>query len=327
MIIKQTGNWVFLVLFFFGQTACFAEPFLAQHQLTPPTASIGDALTYTVVVTTDASCRLLSPMVFDQAPFTLLDYAVQEFDRDQCHVYQLTAQVALYEPGAYEIVSKNLIFLIQNSQKDLMLPKLTVTIEPLIKGSIAGLSIRDIQPQMALPIYWRRYLWLVLGIIILSVAAYVGWRWYRKRGVRTEGGEDACLVDLRTPYEIAMADLDALFMKKLLEQGQLKLFYFYLTEILKCFLSAVYHEKVLEMTTYELVLFFEPQLEITLFKRLKKVLDNSDLVKFACYEPVAQEHQETIDRVREVIERVWQRYQSEQIAQPTPAALPSEDTL
>lgn len=323
MIMKHLLKW-FLILFFFGQTACFATPYLAHHQLTPPTASIGDALTYTLVVTTDASCRLLSPMVFDHAPFTLLDYAVQEFDRDHCHVYQLTAQVALYELGAFEIASKNLTFLIQNSQKNLVLPTLQIKIVPLIKGTIEGKMIRDIQPQMALPIYWRGYLWLLFGIIILSAAAFVWWRWYRKRVLKPEGTEPVRIVDLRTPHEIAMADLDALLVKKLLEQRQLKQFYFCLTEILKRFLSAVCHEKILEMTTYELVRFFEPQLEITLFKRLKKVLDNSDLVKFACYEPAAQEHQENIDRVRDVIDRVWQRYQAEQVALHAPAELPSE---
>lgn len=147
--------------------------------------------------------------------------------------------------------------------------------------------LRDIKPFEKYP--WQPPFWLYLLLVLLALglAIYLLTR-RKKRKPQAQKAETKIPEKARPPWETALAELDALFAENLLEKGELILYHFRLSLILRAFLEAVHGFPALEMTTRELGSEMH-KLQIPETGEIKRWLSYCDMVKFAKTIPSVEE--------------------------------------
>lgn len=138
------------------------------------------------------------------------------------------------------------------------------------------------------------YIWyflLPLLVLALAAAGWFGWQYYQKHK------QDAPVVVPQAKplpaHVVAMQALDALAEKKLWQNGQNKQFHTELTDILRQYIEQRFAVSAMEKTTDEILdeLYELAESQKASLTNLKQILSMADLVKFAKYEPFADENQ------------------------------------
>ena len=154
----------------------------------------------------------------------------------------------------------------------------TLKIFDIIKPYRAPVTLGEILPWILLL--------AVLGALIWAVIRFI-----RKRKKSEKGIE--VFINPDPAHVIAFRELEKLRDEKLWQNGETKLYYTKLTEILRQYLENRFHVFSLELTTSETL----EALVKTGFKKdasynqLKTVLTGADLVKFAKYKPEPSENE------------------------------------
>ena len=154
-------------------------------------------------------------------------------------------------------------------------------------------KIADIKPVFNASIYWWgiiRTVLLGLLIVALLVAAYFVFRKYfnKKPETTTKVYEPGL-----PPHVLAIKKLDALKEEKLWQKNRSKEFHTQLTDIIREYTESVFSINSMEMTSEEILdqlrfLRFEQK---SAYECLKQILQLADLVKFAKFEPMPDEHE------------------------------------
>lgn len=138
------------------------------------------------------------------------------------------------------------------------------------------------------------YIWyflIPLLVIALAVAGWFGWRYYKAHK------KDAPVVVPKAKplpaHVVAMQALDALAEKKLWQNGRNKEFHTELTDILRLYIEQRFNVPAMEKTTDEILdeLYELAESQKASLTNLKQILSMADLVKFAKFNPMADENQ------------------------------------
>jgi hypothetical protein len=88
--------------------------------------------------------------------------------------------------------------------------------------------------------------------------------------------------------------MDDLVKEKLWQQGKVKLFYSRLTDIIRQYIELRYQVPAMEQTTDQIVGDFSRRALVAgpVQKELQDLLELADLVKFAKWHPMAEEHEQ-----------------------------------
>jgi hypothetical protein len=138
---------------------------------------------------------------------------------------------------------------------------------------------------------FRIYIYIILGIITI-IAFWIYWFVFRKRKTDTEAPTYRAL----PPYEEALLKLSALDEKLLWQNNKTKEYYSELTEIVRGYIERELKVPALENTTdevLEMIIAFKKSEAVDTSKetigKLKDLLREADLVKFAKSKPLALE--------------------------------------
>jgi hypothetical protein len=161
-------------------------------------------------------------------------------------------------------------------------------VSPRPSASPSTVRVRDPRPA------------LLGGGLLLLVLGGVLSRWWQRR---------ARPVDLPPPppprpaWEVALEALDALEREGLLERHEAILFHLRLSDVLKTWLGATQGVLAAEMTTTEVrqMLRSRPELPTRLVAEVLAILEESDLVKFARFEPESAESWSRLVRTRALV--------------------------
>lgn len=152
-------------------------------------------------------------------------------------------------------------------------------------------KIFDIVAPYRAPVTFGEIVPWLLGTALVAVLGFLLYRFIKNRKKSEPGYQEFIPVD--PAHIIAFRELEYLKADQLWQRGETKKYYTRLTEILRQYLDNRFGISSLELTT-------EETLEALLksgFKRdgnyntLKSVLNGADLVKFAKYNPVADENE------------------------------------
>lgn len=137
---------------------------------------------------------------------------------------------------------------------------------PIVAPKHQELRFRDIMP----------WLGIVLLVLVVVVAIYC----FLKKKKTADGGEEHKVVV--PPYEEAIARLHALRQEKLWQAGKVKDYYSSLSDIARAYISGQFGVPAVEMTTDEIMKALRPlRLDDSIYRKVKEVMERSDLVKFA----------------------------------------------
>jgi hypothetical protein len=153
-------------------------------------------------------------------------------------------------------------------------------------------GITDIKLPYDIKITFTEILpYVIVGLLVLTIILiYI--RYLRKRKLKPEIDEKPA-PPLIPAHLLALEQLDELVREKLWQQGKIKLYYSRLTDILRQYIELRFKVPAMEQTTEDIIRDFTRQglIKESIRKELKALLELADLVKFAKWHPVAEEHE------------------------------------
>lgn len=163
-------------------------------------------------------------------------------------------------------------------------------------------SIRDVKPQLSVPMSAEEIALYILIALALAGAGYGLYYYLRKRSGKT-AEEEENVPDI-PPHILAMIQLDELESRNVWKQGEYKLFYSEATEIVRRYFERRFRIMALEMTTGEVMSQLAAcPVDIETIANIERFLRDADLVKFAKYQPAASENEGVIPAARSIVEK------------------------
>jgi hypothetical protein len=180
---------------------------------------------------------------------------------------------------------------------------LPVRIQVTSPKIIEGKDVYDIRTYFAslptkLSSFFREYGWLILFAILGLVIIYL----LVKRSKKSKKSiKKEISFSLK---QSTLKQIDELTSEKLWEQEKLKEHYVRLSFLLRAYLAKRYNLSLLDKTSFQICsLLSKCELHVFLQKDIQKVLDQSDLVKFAKSEPLDIEILNISVLAKEIVEK------------------------
>jgi len=319
---RYRSKWYFSGIIFLLFTSSWFTNVTAQmgdiaieNKIDKSSVKIGDLITYTLTVTHDESVEVKLP----GRAFIVLDTAFQFIPDDALNI----SDYQIYEPQeqAGKIVEKVEYVFSPFLVGKFMIAALTVQFksaddttyhqinaEPIefvvesMKPSESG-DIRDIKSQWEIELDIWTYLTpilisvFVLALIILAIIMYRRWRAGKALLPVLEKPK-------RPPHEIALEQLDQLVQSDLFARGEFKEFYIIISDIVRRYIEGCYFIVAIEMTTTQLIQNMRHAgIDDDIVELVQTFLTDCDFVKFAKYQPSAEENQQVIQSAYEIVHR------------------------
>lgn len=173
----------------------------------------------------------------------------------------------------------------------------------------------DIKDQLTYPYTVKEFIpWFGL-LVLLTLLGYLIVRFIKNRKQRRSLFGKPVVAD--PPHIVALRNLEKIRSEKLWQNNQEKLYYTNITDTLRVYLEQRFNIQTMEKTSSEILdSLSREKIEPDEHKELKKLLNLSDLVKFAKYKATTEENENAIPTaVRFVNATFLQKMEQEKIEQ------------
>ena len=272
--------------------------------------TVGDVATLSIVVSHPAELAVTIPRVEpDWGPFEVREQtAVQTISADDnMRTIAKQFRVALFAPGVFETPSLPISVRSPDGSLSQVYPSpLRLTVDSVLSSSDE--QLKDIRPSadLSTPL-WRHP--AVLAVVALGILAVLGASacyFYRRSRLRNALPE--VVVDTRSPWEIAVQELDVISQLDLPGNGDSKGHYTLVAEVLRTYLSSTClrpsdRMEAVDMSAEEIgAAIRQSSLDHGNTGMAIELLQEADLVKFANYAPAASRAYEAASQVRNLVE-------------------------
>lgn len=268
------------------------------------TITVGDRLTLEATVEHAPDAFVLWPDSLDLAPFEVIEVDTLPASRSGGRAMSARRVVlTAFELGTLELPP--LIARIVSAEGDTTrVASDRWRVEVVSVGLDEEGGIREIRGPRSMPVGLGAFLpWLVVALALGAL----GWWWLRRGGAVAEESAAATHLE-RPPDEVALEALGALEAADLPGRGELKRFHVEVSDIVRSYLERRLGVPALESTTGELLAMLTtarvgPEVPREVRRDLRLLLERCDLVKFAKFEPSADESRELVPLARSIVER------------------------
>lgn len=153
-------------------------------------------------------------------------------------------------------------------------------------------GITDIKMPIDVPLgFWEIAPYIFVLLLLIALGLFI-WYYYRKKKHK-ETEPPVRIKPSEPPHAWALRELDRLSSEKLWQKGKIKLFHSRLTDIIRTYIEYRFDIPAMEYTTSETVSACRPREEISeeICSNLESVLELADLVKFAKWNPLPDENE------------------------------------
>jgi len=276
----------------------------AAAEVDRSSVSIGDKVKYSITVKAPKEYDVRFPDFGDNlADFSIKDFGSSErgiFTRTHSQWYVLDT----YETGTLAIPPVTIEYRAKGSDEwhEIVVDEIKVEVLSLLDGADSNAAIRDIRGPRSL--YGLRYLYITLAVILIAIIVALVILYIKKRKKAEES-----IAPPRPAHEIAYEALTALKQKDLTGTGQVKEYYFELSDIVRHYLENRFSLKAPEMTTEEFLYHLREtdQLRTDHKGVLREFLSHCDLVKFAKYLPEEMEIEASFESAKGLVDQTKER--------------------
>ncbi len=297
---------VFCVLYSLFNTIAIAqeESINVTATVDKTEVNIGDRIRYTIKVDYPSGVTVTFPEFGEHlAGFTIKDYGTGKPKnmRNSRIVQEQWYILDTYITGSYTIPSATIKYTEPSGEeREVKTPELHIEVKSVMKEGEDTSNIKDIKPPVNIPVSYRKlYLWggIPFGIFVCGVA--ISWLL-----LKMKRKDVSSAMIKRSPDEIAYDALDALSKSDLITKGQVKEYYFSLSNIVRHYIENRFQLMAPERTTEEfLTEMSNANKLVDKHKQLiKSFLRHCDLVKFARYNPDGQEIKDTFGAALRLID-------------------------
>ena len=286
-------------------------PISADTQINPRRVTIGDIITYSITVRHEPGIQVLPPNPFPsfEKGFEYIDQGISNPKRLKEHQektfwFKFRADAV----GFYNISEIPVEFTAPSSANPsrlipgiLKAPEAVIEVRSVLFLDGEPNDIKDIKPIIGAGQNWRKYLQWALGILaILVIFGILLWKIGRS-------GKSAPATPVPTPnlkpHETALAELNQLMDRKLIESGQFREHYFELSEIFRRYLGSLLSIPALDWTTEEIGDFILHSVQLNPEKQqtVLTLLQSTDQIKFAKAPVELQTALQHVEAIRDFI--------------------------
>ncbi|MGH7894994.1 MAG: hypothetical protein ACREQL_10010 [Candidatus Binatia bacterium] len=278
-------------------------PLVSVHAAaTPDTATIGTRVRYEVDVNAPPGVEIVVAQPAERiGDMEIVDFGTEPPTptKDGRVVFRRWWQLVAWSPGHHLLTSPEVQYRAPGGElARAPADDVGVSIQSLLAQAPQAADIRDIKPPEPIPVDWRPYYWLAGIALALAAIAYGASRLVARRGRPRPVAAPA------PPHVVAVAALDALRARALVEQGAFKEFYSALSDIVRRYLEDRFGVRAPEMTTEEFLLASSRDGRLVAAHRrlLGDFLVESDLVKFARHVPTMADSERAFTAARRFVD-------------------------
>jgi len=289
-----------------GGLASGARPTIECRLSTRPKLTVGDRFLLTCSITTDGPALVTGPLADSMGVFMIAMVKEKTHKHGSQHVSTYDISLAGFAPGAHALPVFAFLVGGEAHVDTLKTDTASVAIASVMPPDLK--DVRGLAPPESFPNY---ALWLIpAALALLAALAFFGRRlWRRLRRLQELAAPPL------PPWEEALLALDAIPADEWLAAGDLKRYYYALSEILKRYIERRFEFGAVEQTTSELLAsmrFYKTPMreQVALF------FERSDLVKYAKSAPTREQSEAAMSDVRDYVMKT-------QPAEPAPAAPPA----
>lgn len=278
-----------------------APPIAIHAEATPDSTTIGTRIRYEVTVTAPAGVEIAVAQPSEHiGDMDIVDFGVEKPAPapDGHVVFTRWWQLVAWSPGHHLLQSPEVRYRSAGGElQTAQAADVGVTVESVLERAGDVADIRDVKPPEAIPIDWRPYYAIAGGLAVLALLVALAYRFVvgPKRA--------APAVPPPPAHVVALAALDALRARGLVERGAMKDFYSALSDIVRRYLEDRFRLRAPEMTTEEFLLVTSRDGRLAAGHRrlLGDFLTESDLVKFARHVPTLSDGERAFEAARRFV--------------------------
>ncbi|MCG8794664.1 hypothetical protein [Tenacibaculum finnmarkense] len=279
--MRATLFYIFLLIYCIGFAQSDNISNKIQVEIDTASIRIGEQFQYKISV--NETQNVIIPSLKNLKGLEIVDsLKIEKLNNKLVKKYTLTG----FDSGAFYIPQQQIFIKNQAYLTDSLLVNVStasIDIKKAQKFGIKGIKTEGYQYND-----FEQYFWWVVALLILIGALLYYFSIRKKKEIKEE-----IIVPLLPPYEEAIEKLQALDKKLLWQNNQTKIYYSELTNIVRGYIERELKLPALEITTDELIAILNDFNNIksietdkeTIYK-LKKLLQESDLVKFAKSKPM-----------------------------------------
>ena len=306
--IYSTLILIYLFNFYFASDGFGQGNISLSASVDKTTITIGDIITYSVSVTRDEDVSVELPSLGGNlGQFEIRDYNIHEPEKkDGKIIDRVDYTISTFEVGEFEIPPVGVRYFIppDSTEQTLKTEVINITVES-VKPSEEG-DIKDIKPPWEILFNWGP---IIIGgsIALIVILLIIGLIIYLRKRKKGESFLPKKIEIPRPPHEIAYEELKSLQNSDVLEQGQIKLYYSEISEIIRKYIEGRFQIIALELTTMELMIELNTSdLSSEHASLFEMFFTDCDLVKFAKFIPADEENNEIMkSAIRIVDETKW----------------------
>ncbi len=246
---------------------------------------IGEQIKFNINVNIEPTDQVIFPEGQTFAPLEMVESFATDTLRENSKLTLLkTYALTQFDSGSYTLPKQKILI----NEKTFTTDSLRIYVNTIPVDTIAQ-QLYDIKGLINVDksstIPWVLILSILLGLAVIAGLLY--WFVWRKKKLTDEEKEA-----LLPPYDRAMLELKKLENSKYLIQDEYKQYYSELTDIVRSYLEEDVHISALESTTDQLIEKLEMlkdagnlKLDTDTIYQFKRILQTSDLVKFAKSKP------------------------------------------
>lgn len=285
------------LLFIFAALPAFAAP-APQGVLSTNRIHVGDRVELNIITRHGVAERVLIPDI-SRPPFIIKWESSASTEKLNDQEAETTSRLVFssFALGEHRVSTNSINVLKQDgSEEFLPFPDVLIQVDSLLSNPPPELA--EIKPPIAISGFqWVRPLLVIIAITLL--AAIAAWflrdRLRRKAKPSTERSIP--------PHEVALTALDALLKRQLIEQKEIEPFYVELSAIVRIYLEDRFNLRAPEQTTEEFIRTSSQSAALSLDHRTltQSFLEQSDLVKFARYQPETDDMRRAWDAAAKLV--------------------------
>ncbi len=321
-IIRNSIIIFIFVVFAYAEDTCLAQDIVKEESTIKPVsvsanvdkarATIGDKINYKITVDFPENIEVFFPETKNKVGgLAVKDFDVADIEKEKGRITREFRYVLeTYKTGSYIIPAFDIKY------KEKLKSEVEVAKTPEIFIEVAttldedASDVRGIAPPVSLhKSYFRLYIIIAIVFGVLILAAIILHYIYRRKHRETEP-----IPEPLPAHQIAYSDLESLMAMDLISKGQIKEYYYRLSNIVRYYIENRFKLMAPERTTEEVLaeMMVTGKLTEDHKELVGNFLEHCDMVKFAAYGPDSREIENSFNSAKKLVDETKEVIQEEQ---------------
>ncbi len=265
-------------------------------------ATIGDEINYKITVDFSEKIEVFFPETKEKVgDLTVKDFDVTDIEKEEGRITRVLSYVLeTYKTGSYIIPAFDIKYKEKIKTETMVAKTPEIFIEVATTLEADASDVRDIAPPVVLhKNYFRLYIIIAIVFGVLALAALILHYIYNRKNRKTES-----IPEPLSAHQIAYNELEGLNAMDLISKGQIKEYYYRLSNIVRHYIENRFKLMAPERTTEEFLA------EMIVTEKLAEdhktlvgdFLEHCDMVKFAAYGPDSREIENSFNSAKRLVD-------------------------